>query len=135
MPRCPSDIFRIPDLSGSNDGIARGGINGGRAARMHVLRNKEVVVNAPTLICQEFCRTRRQGETTEETAGGAALSCNPVHQGSARYTDDAHTCAQAGQHVQRFLARVDVLPKLPNRVAARSGPNTRAEIRVTFVPH
>lgn len=86
----------------------------------HMLKNKEVVVNTPTLICQEFCRTRTQGETTEETAGGAALPYNLVHQVGYALEYDAHTCAPAGQHFERFLARVDVLPKLPNRVARQS---------------
>lgn len=79
--------------------------------RQHVRENKEVVVNALTLICQEFCRTRSEGETREETAVEALLShTSSWHAISQRALHcDAYTCntpvhASRTTRFERFLA-------------------------------
>lgn len=82
----------------------------------HVAANKEVVVNAPTLICQEFCRTRTHGEKREGTTGGATLSYGPVrtarryHYTATRmyvqvYIPAVHLYALAGQRVSNGFSR------------------------------
>lgn len=72
----------------------------------HVPENKEVVVNAPTLICQEFCRTRREGETREEKRKEELLS--HTSEAGTRYTT-TRTCdtpVHTGRttRFERFLA-------------------------------
>lgn len=85
-------------------------------------RDKEVVVNALTLICQEFCRTRTCGETREERQLEEPLSHTTLWKACCTRTNTLvraiHLYTSAGQRVSNgFSHRVDVLPKLPNRVS------------------
>lgn len=84
--------------------------------------DKEVVVNALTLICQEFCRTRTYGETREERQLEELLSHTTLRKACCTRTNTReraiHLYTSAGQRVSNgFSHRVDVLPKLPNRVS------------------
>lgn len=87
------------------------------------------MVNALTLICQEFCRTRTCGETREERQLEEPLSHTTLWKACCTRTNTLvraiHLYTSAGQRVSNgFSHRVDVLPKLPNRV---SPCNTKSE--------
>lgn len=72
------------------------------SVRERVLADKEVVVNAPTLIRREFCRTcRAHGRGKSRSERRARLDRNVYTR--LLYTTIYIRACQCGQHVERFL--------------------------------
>lgn len=71
--------------------------------------DKEVVVNALTLICQEFCRTRTYGETREERQLEELLSHTTLRKACCTRTDTRdvrYTCTRQPDNAFRTVSRI-----------------------------